>query len=188
MKDEASRIVGYKFMCAEYLLILELEEAGDALMKVTISTQKEVQNISRHTENLAVTLQLDDWGHLEHKSEILECYYKVGDGARVDAMKSVSGPDMIGREATVAVGPGMLVKTVSKGREYKLRNSDIIMGMTYPITRPRIQIKHPQGYQCYCTSLLADEKMIRSEISEEYQLEGTIFPGQHIRVRWWPKV
>ena len=88
---------------------------------------------------------------------------------------------------SVNVKSGNTIKSISKGFEVHRPNGELHMQFSYPSVRPKVRVETPPGFSHSCTFGIPDEKVIRSSISQEYTLDGTHFPGQHTRIRWWPE-
>jgi hypothetical protein len=188
LKEEVRRIIGYKFLCTDSLSVVTITELSDELVRVHISHERTFKNITDHTEPFVVTVALDEWG-FEEKSHVEECYVQSGD-TRKDAEAS---PDYknkieaIGLKSEVLdIKSGDTVKTVSKGYEVHRKNGEIHMEFSHPSTNPVVRVEVPAGIQESCTFGIPNEKVTLSRITKQYKLEGTQFPGQHTRVRWWP--
>jgi hypothetical protein len=59
------------------------------------------------------------------------------------------------------------------------------MSFRSPTTGPIIDIRLPPGFSHVCNFGVPDERIISSSISQRYRLDGTQFPGQNMRIRWW---
>jgi hypothetical protein len=189
LKDEVKRIIDYKFLCTESLSVVTIVPLPNNLVRVHISHERTFKNITGHTEPFIATFALDEWGFAD-KSEIEACYL-MADGTTTNATENPeyeNKKDAIGRKSEpVAVKPGAIIRTVVKGFEIHRDNDQVHMEFGHPSTNPVVRVEAPQGISHSCSFGIPNEKIIRSNITKQYKLEGTQFPGQHTRIRWWPE-
>jgi hypothetical protein len=190
LKDEVRRIIDYKFLCIDSTTIISIGPPTNGLVRVDIEHERTFKNITGHTEPFSGTTGLDEWGFVQ-KSEILESKLQIDERPFINAGNH---PDYAGKKEAIGrktkkvkVRSGGTLKVVSRGFEIHRDNSDLHMEFSYPSVRPRVRVVAPSGISHSCTFGIPDEKIIRSNISQEYKLDGTQFPGQHTRVRWWPE-
>jgi hypothetical protein len=153
------------------------------------SHERTFKNITGHTEPFTATFALDEWGFTD-RSEIEACYLLFDNTTKNATNNSeYEGKiDVIGKKSEeVAIKSGAIVKTVAKGFEIHRNNGETHMEFSYPSINPIVRVEVPQGMSHSCTFGIPDEKVIRSNITKQYRLEGTQFPGQHTRIRWWPE-
>jgi hypothetical protein len=188
LKEEVRRIIGYTFLCTESTSVVSITEAQHNLLKVQISHERILRNITAHSEPISARFSIDEWGFDEH-SQIEECYLESDGAIKV----ATDNPDFVGkvdaiakRSDMVSVKPGLSVRVVYRGYEIHRKNSEIHMEFSNPTTNPTVRVETPQGISHSCTFGIPGEKIIQSAIAKQYKLEGTQFPGQHTRIRWWP--
>lgn len=190
MRQEAARIIGYKFICQRHYTVVAITEVGDDLVKVQIRTEREIENISRHTEPMDAMLALDDWGFDGYQPTIEACTVEI-DGQSLEAKEEneTRETDRVERKipTRIEIKPGHAVVIVTKGHEFHRKNSQIFMWFGAPTVDPRIKIDAPEGFNFKCSFSVPGEKVDISKVDNVYRLNGTQFPGQHTRVRWWPK-
>ena len=189
LKEEVHRIISYKFLCIESTTIVSISSLSNDLVRVEIRHERTFTNITGHTEPFSGTFALDEWG-FSQKSEILECGLEIEE-TKIDADDNpdyAQKKDAIGKKTkSVNVKSGNMIKSISKGFEVHRPNGELHMQFSYPSVRPKVRVETPPGFSHSCTFGIPDEKVIRSSISQEYTLDGTHFPGQHTRIRWWPE-
>jgi hypothetical protein len=189
LKEEVHRIISYKFLCIDSTTIVSISPLPHELVRVEIRHERTFKNITGHTEPFAGTFAIDEWGFPQN-SEILECRVESED-TNTDAGENpdyAGKKDAIGKKTkSVNVKSGNIIKSISKGFEIHRNNGELHMQFSYPTVRPKVRVETPPGLIHSCTFGIPNEKVIRSSISQEYTLDGTHFPGQHTRVRWWPE-
>jgi hypothetical protein len=189
LKEEVRRIIGYKFLCTESMSIVTITALPNNLVRVHISHERVLRNITGHSEPFFATFALDEWGFAD-RSTIEECYL-LFDSTTKNATNNPAydgKTDAIGQKSEeVAVKPGAIVRTVAKGFEIHRSNGELHMEFRYPSINPIVRVETSSGISHSCTFGIPDEKVIRSNITKQYRLEGTQFPGQRTRVRWWPE-
>src|SRR5262249_52274580 len=143
----------------------------------------------RESQTIKNSFALDEWGY-DQKSAIEVCEMKFGD-------KTYSGtrprPDMKGKidaigfqTQEISLKHGQEVVMVSKGYEIKPANSEHLTSFRYPTVNPTVDVEMPLGFSHSFGFGVPDEKITKSNIVESYKLDGTHFPGQYMRLRWWP--
>ena len=187
IKDEVNRIINYRMLCVYHDSSISVEPMDD-LMRVTIKSERRMKNISRHTENIRNLLTLDDWG-FDTRSFVSECYLLLENGEKIS-----SGPEYnprggaVGRHTEyVTFAPGNTVTLISVGTEIKRANDDLMMYYSYPTVSPSVTVLCPHNLDYELNFGVPGEKVRPSPILNKFTLEGTQFPGQHTRLRWWPK-
>jgi hypothetical protein len=189
LKEEVQRIISYKFLCIDSTTIVSISAPSNDIVRVEIKHERTFKNITGHTEPFYGTFAVDEWG-FSQKSEILECRLEIGETKIDDADDNPDyegKKDAIGKKTkSVSVKSGNTIKSITKGFEIHRPNGELHMQFSYPSRRPKVRVETPSGFSHSCTFGIPDEKVIRSSISQDYTLDGTQFPGQHTRVRWWP--
>ena len=191
LKDEVRRIIEYKFLCIESNTIIKLTPIQNDLMRVNMSHERLFENISDHGAQFMATFALDEWGFDSH-SAIEECRLIFSDGREEpleDDLDYKDRRDALGRKTKeVTVDSGAKVRVVTKGFEIHRRNSEVHISFSHPSVKPSVVIELPEDQCDHLCSFVSipDRRITKSEINLRYQLDGNQFPGQHIRVRWWP--
>ena len=168
-------------------MTLKLMPTDEGLFSLEVSAERTVQNISRYKQEIKNSFALDEWGRSQ-KSKIATCTMKFG-GKLYDATKPRSdlGPDAIGVETeSVSIGHGQDVLLVSKGYEIKDSNDEFLIAFAHPTANPIVDVQMPAGFSHTFGFGVPGSEMTKSSITERYELNGTQFPGQYMRLRWWP--
>ena len=157
-------------------------------VRVDISIERTIKNISSHTETYRSVLHLDEWGFPGHASTVTQCIAEY-DGQKYTGQ--VVPPDRGGAIATettdIPVKSGGEVVSVVKGYEFHRCNGLQVLALRHPTLNPVINIMIPDDLEHECTFGVPGGKVNLSRIANRYELNGTQFPGQHIKLRWWPK-
>jgi hypothetical protein len=190
LKDEVHRIINYKFLCIEHAMIINVVPLTDRLVRVDISVERTLKNISRHPELASSQIVLDEWDYSVHRSTIDQCVLLIG----TERKNSIPDPDhaqrvdaICNKTESIEIKPGHTFKTISKGSEIHRRNGVLFRSFPNPTINPVVTVQAPAGFNNSCTFGVPGEKIIASEISKQWKLDGTQFPGQYTRVRWWPE-
>jgi hypothetical protein len=188
IKDEVNRIIDYRPLCIAHNSSVTIEETLTyRVVKVTLRSERKIKNISRHTEQIRNILTLDDWDIPEHKPSIDQCYLVFEDGERVDAGEQyVPRRSAIGKKTEYKnLPPGHTVTLVSVGTEMKHSNDEIVMHYLAPTVSPSVTVNIPKSNEHDIGFGVPNERISHSSILNKFTLEGTQFPGQHTRIRWW---
>jgi hypothetical protein len=185
LKDEVARIINYKFLCTKHHGVIRM---NDDVVRVDISIERTIKNISGHTETYKSLLHLDEWGFAGLASTVTLCIAEY-DGQKYEGQ--VVPPDRgsaIGTETTdISVRSGGEVVSVVKGYEFHRSNGLQVLALRHPTLNPVINVTIPDDLEHECSFGVPGGKVNLSRIANRYELNGTQFPGQHIKLRWWPK-
>lgn len=191
LKEEVQRIINYKFLCTDSLMIVKIDPIlGTDLVRIHISTERTMKNVTRHAEPFAVMFALDEWGFPDHHSEVNECSFDIGNGFEkcdedLDYERSKTG---LGKKKTnIQVKSDQSIKVVASGSEVHRANSELRMFHTNTSLKPVVEIHAPADFECGCTFGVPGEKIQPSKIATIYRLDGSQFPGQCTHIRWWRK-
>lgn len=192
LKEEVARIINYKFLCLKCLVVIKLEPiAGTELVRVRIKVERDIKNITRHTESMPNILSLDDWGHPGQSSEVVLCTLQI-DGGNVE-----QGEDTIEEKRThpyvrqkstkeIKLPSQSVARATSHGFEIKRNNDELNLYFHAPTVTPEVLVETPETLAHLCSFGVPGETVITSTITKKYTLDGTQFPGQRIHLRWWP--
>ena len=189
LKEEAARIVGYQFLCTRHKMIVDIDEIEDArFFKATVRIERTIENVTRHTQNHGNGIALDDWGP-ERRAEITRCSLKTESGQLIESGPQEKNGQAVERKTKeVPVRSGGSITVVSEGYEIRHRNDELLMNFKSPTIDPEIEIRRiPAGIKHDCSFGVPGEIIRKSNVDSSYILEGTQFPGQHMRVRFWPE-
>jgi hypothetical protein len=191
LKEEVRRIMNYKILCEEALIVVKISivDGADDLVKVDMNFERVFRNITQHSERMHGHFAVDEWGFPGHKSQITTCRLEAN-GKVLDPTDDpayANRKDAVGKTTPeIPISPGKTSKSVAGGYEFHRQNGDLQIGFSNPTVNPLVRVEVPEGFGHFCTFGVPEERVRRSEITPEYHLEGTQFPGQHVRIRWWP--
>jgi hypothetical protein len=187
-RQEIQNIIGYKFICESHLMIVHIKEIDDGLVKVATSIERASRNISAFPESRTALAHIDEWGFKE-KSQILECQITVEghEPVRYRSTKSHQDMSVSAETESVIVAPGQIVKVLLKYTETKRTNDEISWIFLAPTLSPVIEVQISPILDYICRFGTPAERIEVSEIANRHRLIGTYFPGQRMRVRWWPR-
>jgi hypothetical protein len=187
LKAEVARIIDYRFICTDHHSIVEVIEVGDGLVRVNISSERTLKNITRQTESIDGRFAIDEWGFPGRTSVIEQCTLKIGDQrfeAKVNS--DYNQGDAIGWVTEKkSVKSNETAHMIVKGYEFHRTNSVLIMGYRAPSVRPVLDLHFPNGFKHRCSFGVPGERIVSSEITKRYTLDGAQFPSQNMWIRWW---
>ncbi len=131
---------------------------------------------------------LDEWGFSQETSKIVECKIQLPDGKFVDgALVSSKYSKLQFQSGEVSVNPDQLVRFFAKSSEIKRDNDNVFFHFTTPTTNPEIEVIVPEGFGYQIGFGPYDASVQSDRYSKRHTLDGTYFPGQGMRVRWYPR-
>lgn len=185
-KNELLRLIRYPFICEDHTLRFKIEDQPKGLVRVTVTSERKLKNITSRRQPIKGYYHIDEWGFAE-RSRIVECVMEV-DG-QVYEGETQTLDDMTIKSVTVEkmIPPGGMVRLGCVSTEIKRSNDELNILFGTPTVEPVIQVDLPRGLQ-YVFSFGPDDPEIEpSMYGGQQRLKGTYFPGQRMRVRWWPK-
>ncbi len=185
---EIQRILTNKFICEKHQMIVEISDRGNDTVKITNSVERTSRNISAFPESIPALVHLDEWG-FDEQSTILDCEI-TAQGRQPEKFNCViRNPDMsiTAETAKVQVNPGETATVKLKWSEIRRANDEVSWIFLAPTLRPEIEVRLPMTFDYRCRFGTPSEKQDSSTIVNRHQLIGTYFPGQRMKVRWWPK-
>ena len=189
LKAEVARIIGYRFICTEHHTIIEITEVGDGLVRVHMSAERILKNISNQPQSLEGRFAIDEWGFDGRRSVIEQCTMEVGGEKLVAGHNSdpeYGQGDAIGFITQPRnIKSGETAKVVIKGYEFHRDNGVMLMGFRTPTIKPVVDLRLPDGFKHKCSFGVPGERIVQSEIAKRYTLDGAQFPSQNIWLRWW---
>lgn len=188
LKQEIARIIEYKFICVHHHMILELSPLRGDLYKLCVTSERDIKNVSRESQPIRNIVGVDEWG-FEEKSKIDKCSmifeereYK-GTKKRTDLTEEAIGLET----ETKSLQYNHVAKLVTEFCEIKTANGEFLINFRSPTVAPIVVVHMPEGMKHTFNFGLPGEEVVKSSITEQYTLKGTHFPGQAMRLRWWPE-
>ncbi|MDX2201420.1 MAG: hypothetical protein NW223_01595 [Hyphomicrobiaceae bacterium] len=188
MKEEVARIIGYKFVATSHYSVVSIEEIeGTEYVTVTTKTEREIKNVSHHAEQMWNYLSQDEWGIPNHPSKVHTCIMKIGttilEGEPDKEAEKEGAIGLMTKKKSLASGESATL--IQVGSEVHRNNSQLVMFYDCPTVGPVVRIEIPENFRHAISFGVPGERMTRSSIAEEHTLDGTQFPGQGTRLRWW---
>jgi hypothetical protein len=189
LKDEVARVIGYRFLCTDHRTLVEIVPIVDTdLVRVHMKTERLLKNVSYQAEPIRNHFALDEWGYPGHQSTVERCSMEFGG----EVVEGEDNPEYKGKldargkiTAERTIKRGETVKFVTIGSEVCRNNGQLFMAWRAPTVNPVVDVSIPDGFGHECNFGVPYAKAVTSSISKQYRLDGTQFPGQHVRVRWW---
>jgi len=187
-RDEMRWLTGFKWLATKSSCLVKLEDLGDGFVKLTLTIDRELENISSGVEKIHGGLGVDEWGIPGRRSYVEVCrIQKVGGPVLESGDKIKVEPahfDVV--TADVAVDPGERIKAYSRSVEFKHTNDVYVLALGNPTTDPEVELEMSD-------TLVAEAgfthrgKMDTEAFPHRKTLRGTYLPSQVMVVRWWPK-
>ena len=190
-RAEVTRIIGYKLICEKHLLLINIDNVGNGVVRITTAVERTIRNRSAYPEKINNITHIDEWGHQQiGRAEIVECILEI-EGAPIDAEEpKINEYSVYRATAEKTLKPDQVANLGSKYIEYKPVNDDLHYSFAWPTINPEIEVHVPDDLDCIYNFGTPDENaesVVLSKYTPRKQLIGTYFPHQSMRVRWWPK-
>jgi hypothetical protein len=132
-------------------MVVEIEPITDTeLVKVHISMERVIENISSSPVDMPIIFALDEWSFAEHKSHIEYCRFDVGNGQE-DCTDKDHDDSVIEKQKLISLGAGKKVKTASKGYEIHRDNGTLIGFNVHTAKNPIVTVRAPVGFKLGCS-------------------------------------
>lgn len=187
-RTEIRRITSYTFLIENQHMHIKLEllDNGRAL-RMTMETEKTVRNITQSAQPLEATLALDEWDIEGQSSEITECRLLQDGHPPLNAtIKTANEHSITVKTERVIVPAGGSAQITSRGSETRYLNDDLTIWTLWPAKNPTLEVSVPDSLECIFGFGVPDEQVRASRFAKRATLQGMSFPGQVMRVRWWP--
>jgi hypothetical protein len=126
LKEEVNRIISYRLIGLDMRILVRIEHHENDLVRVTMSVEKTIKNISRHTEKTFNLAAIDEWGFPGSASRIIKCIMVVGDkvfSGNLDHTHDDPRVSMGQRTEEYALGPSETVRFIAEWYEIYRNNS-----------------------------------------------------------------
>jgi hypothetical protein len=196
LKEEMRWLYGNKIMCKEHHQIIDIERIDDAFIRMRVKYDRTFRNVGSSSEDLKLSLGVDEWFHKTEKSKILRFGF-IKDGKRtercgkeliterIDDHLRVNQEDIFNK---IKIEPGEEITHWGEYEEIKPVNGDHIFSFLYSTQNPRVTVQINENEFSYRAGFASRKKMEAEKIGNNvWRFVGLMLPHQHIRVRWWEK-
>jgi hypothetical protein len=161
--------------------------------KDTVRAEMEAYRVFRNdgagTGEMQLGLQIDEWANPAGKSKIEYFRYDyrgmqfeiTPDNATYEVRPhSIS----LRLKKPIEVKRGERLTVTFRTIEYKRAQDDAFLSFTKVTLRPLIKV-HFDKQELELNAAMS-HRLQKQPISDHFELEGALLPGQHIRIWWWP--
>jgi hypothetical protein len=189
---ELLRLFDYDLLAETFSMLIEITTLeGTNAVRITVSIDRIIRNISTRKVSAHALAHLDDWGAKEGRAAVEECV--IIDEERNEFRNTNPTPanEYSIRAITddIDIKPNGAAVVRSKFSAVQRDNDQGIITFSMPISNPIVMITHGAELNHdfdFGRNLGPGEKEYRSSLMREYRLTGTYFPGFYMKVRWWP--
>lgn len=188
LRQEVRRISGYKVLCTRHHLHIVLKIIDGDTVEVTAMCERVLENISNDVMKQGASVEIDEWGYSERKSEIIECEIQIGgETKKFDPAAIVRSASTVRAETEKSSLQPKETATISwKVVEYMGINDEAIYNFTWPTREPEVQVTAPPELESRA-GFRSENKSEPRRYANSVTLNGTYLPPQVMGARWWPK-
>jgi len=187
LRDEIHWVAGFKWIARECRLHLKIEDIGNAIVKVTSTTERTIENISSHPQKIRGNLAADEWGFTDYPSQIIECVLsQAGEAPKKHTGIKRSEAQVRAETEEATVLPKNSIKLFTKVVEYRRTNDSCSMVFAIPTINPQMEVEISESLK-YEYGFSHRGVPIKSDYLPRLTLQGTFLPHQGMGARWWPK-
>lgn len=186
-REELRWITSFEWLATKSLCHIKIDDLGNEIVRVTLTTNREIENISGSDKSFKGYIGGDDWG-IPGKSAQIESIgiQKGGDQSIYGTEDKIEHFHISSSTKEIIVHSGETVKAFSKMVEYKRANDIHVIAFLTPSRNPELEIELPPTLEGY-GSFSHRGKMEIEPFTGKKILKGTFLPSQLIVLRWWPK-
>lgn len=189
LKEEMRAIYSNKVICKKHIQHVKLEKVGEDKVRITVSLERELQNVTDNTENFSPKLGINDWFLAGYTSRILEVKYRIDglDSVAVDLRKNIEKRDggmFLRLDKTLRLRPRQKITVWQSYEEYMVQEAQHVVQFSHATLNPSVQIEAPPEFTV-TVSASHRSPMQASMYGGRYDLPGLLLPHQPIVVRWW---
>jgi hypothetical protein len=185
-REEVARIASFKFLCERHVAKFQIDDIGGGEVRLTYTIERTSRNISNGMEKTSAYLTMDEWGFRE-PSQIDECRLEFHGRSYASSVPTKTAATITAESEYVEVPPRHTVLTVAKSSEIRRNNDDWTCAYLSPTRNPEIEVNIPDHLDYTVEFGRAEYPVQRERYGHRHIMQGTYFPTQHMRLRWWPK-
>jgi hypothetical protein len=148
-RAEVSRIIGYRLICEKHLLLINIDNVGNGLVRVTSAIERTIRNRSSNDQRINNMAHIDEWGNkTAGPSQIVDCILEIDDAKIVAGAPKLDAYSV--QQATIKrkLKPNQVAKLQSKWVEYKPVNDDLHYSFATPTVNPVIEVHVSDDLDC----------------------------------------
>jgi hypothetical protein len=185
-REEVASIARFKFLCERHVAKMHIENVGGGNVRLTHTIERTSINISNGKEKTRAYITMDEWGFAE-PSHIHECRLDFYGRSYPCSSLEKTAATITASSDYVDVPPGDKVLTVAKTSEIKRNNDDASYAYLSPTRKPEIEVTIPSDLDYTVEFGRSEYQVVKEQYGNRHIMQGTYFPVQHMRIRWWPK-
>lgn len=184
-REEIRRTISYKFLCERHIATMMIEDLGNQQVRFTLTSERTLRNITNGTERLKASAVIDEWG-FDELSQIHECRLEFGGRPYSTSSNRTTAETISAESEEVDIPPGHTATLLVKTTEIRRSNDDWSVAYLSPTRNPEIEVIAP-SHECKVEFGRAEYLVKKETYGHRHRMQGTYFPTQHMRLRWWPK-
>jgi len=177
------------FICTNHNQTIKLDKVNDRhLLSMTVDVHRTFKNISNRTQELTVSLGVDEWFHSPVESGVVEFGYESNGEFHNVLTEGKFEKDRFRihlKPFQLSVKSKDCIHVWMKWREIKQINDSSAFLYHYPTAHPRVVCEVPTGTEIDVN--FHSDRAAAKKHSNTFCLEDTLVPMQAINVRWWKK-
>lgn len=186
-KDKITKIMRFEFVAEEQTWTVKIERINDDIVFVTTSFEKTFRNKTSSKKSVPGLYILPDLKFKEGLTTLLECGIE-SDETKEEFNETEKSEHSIG--ATTKKIDILLNKTArayGKATQYRKTSDLVFESFSMPAVEPVIEVIIDPSLD-YQVEFGTYGDVKESRYGNRHRLSGVYFPGQHMFVRWWPKL
>jgi hypothetical protein len=185
-RDELYRIASHRVICIRHVMEVKIVESENDMLRVTITIEREFQNIGNRPILQRASVHRDEWD-FDEPTVISRCEIRRGKRKKVGKQIPQSDSTILFKSPPMVIFPYQTATAFMEYTESRHKNDDISEVFSRPTKDPEIRIvSYP--LQLHARADFGSEHPMRdTHFPDRYQMDGVYFPPAHMRVRWWPK-
>jgi len=184
-----AKILTFEFIDEKHLWTVEIKKIDENIVAVVTTFERLLKNTSSKNRPCCGLYNIEELNFPNRSSDILEC--EVEDEDNKDNIQKFEGfkkgnHNIEAKTEPITVKPNHKAKVRGKAIQYRRINDTIYETFMFPAVDPQIEVTISDEFE-HMVEFGTRGDVEKSKYRNIYTLSGVYFPGQYMRVRWWPK-
>ena len=187
LRPELWWIYEQKVMCNEHVSTIRIQRVDDDAVIVHARMARRLENLSDKDVQIEFALDVDEWGHREHKSRVLALGYRYHEqqSENFQLREADNGHILRAELPQIVLRKGEDVQVWAEWEEAKRADDISHLVLKYPTTNVHITLEGDENMQIIAYIAHGHEALIQQG-PRHYIFRGALLPRQAIFVRWYP--
>jgi len=186
-KEEVAKIIRTEFVAEKQVWTVQIEKVDEEAVLVTTSFERTIKNKTRSKKSVKTWYEADDYKFPNGPTIIVDGGIQDDSQRREFTPQAVRDNYVEASTPEIEVAPDKTARLWGRATQYRRTNDSMFETFRMPITNPEIEVLIDESMFSHIVTFGTHGDVTKAEFKNHYTLAGVYFPGQFMRVRWWPK-